>query len=186
MIKHRTDLSLRDLLPKMRAAGCFKLFMRIESGYRRLRDVITKRLDLDRVFSTVDDLVASGTSATCSFMSGFPGREPAELSATISLAAELRLRAVETVQLHRLRTSPPSPLAAEASLAGFDLELLTIEHPLCRVPDTDVEEIRGDGAFFARYFAPHSIAGTNAELAQVVLFFQRAIAKAPFTISALA
>jgi radical SAM superfamily enzyme YgiQ (UPF0313 family) len=185
MANHRTDLSLTGLLPKMRAAGCWKLFVGVESGSERIQSAITKRLRPDEVMSSIAELADHGISATCSFIIGFPDEIPAELSATVSLGARLKLLSVETVQFHRLRTWPPAPLALERPPAEFDLDSLLIEYPFVPAPEGDVEAIRSDPVFFAGYFAPNSRAGTFAQLAQAELFFSQTTAIAPFTICAV-
>ena len=185
MANHRTDLRLTGLLPKMRAAGCWKVFVGVESGSERIQQVTTKRLRTDEVVTSIRELADHGISATCSFIMGFPDETPEELSSTISLGAYLKLFGVETVQFHRLRTWPPAPLARERPRAQFDHDSLQIEYPVTPIPPEDVDAIKADRDFFAGYFAPESGAGTFSEIAQAELFFSQATALAPFTVFAL-
>src|SRR5262249_18976462 len=97
MANSRTDMRLEGLLPKMKAAGCWKLFHGIESASERIQRHIDKRLDVHEVVSTVATLRDHGISSTCSFVIGFPEESPAELSASIGLGAQLKILGSETV-----------------------------------------------------------------------------------------
>lgn len=186
MANHRTDLKLPGLLPKMKASGCWKVFLGIESASQRMQKDMHKGLKMEEVVSTIRDLDDHGISATCSFVIGFPNESQEDLSKTIKMGALLKLYGVETVQFHRLRTWPPAPLSRSNLPAEFDLDSLRIEYPFLTVPEEDIRAIRRDPEFFAGYFAPVSEAGSFAQLAQVEMFFDFAAALVPLTISGLA
>lgn len=185
MANHRTDINLHGLLPKMKTAGCWAMFFGIESASARLQKVMHKGLKHAGVVSTISGLSDLGIASTCSFVIGFPDETPEELSATVSIGAELKLIGAGLVQFHRLRTWPPAPLSRSNLPAEFDLDSLRIEYPFLDVPKEDVAAIEADPEFFAGYFAPYSQAGTFAQLAQVELFFTQAVAIAPLTIAVL-
>lgn len=185
MANHRTDIDLHGVLPKMKAAGCWAMFFGIESASTRLQKVMRKGLKRDGVVSTITALANLGIGSTCSFVIGFPDETPEEMSATIALGADLKLIGAGAVQFHRLRTWPPAPLARAALPARFDLDSLRIEYPFLEVPDADVAAIEEDPAFFAGYFAPHTTAGTFAQMAQVEMFFTQAVFLAPLTIAVM-
>lgn len=185
MANHRTDINLHGLLPKMKTAGCWAMFFGIESASARLQKVMHKGLKRDGVVSTIRGLSDLGIASTCSFVIGFPDETPEELSATVQTGAELKLIGAGLVQFHRLRTWPPAPLSRANLPAEFDLDSLRIEYPFVDVPAEDVAAIEADREFFAGYFAPHSRAGTFAQLAHVELFFTHAVAVAPLTVAVL-
>jgi radical SAM superfamily enzyme YgiQ (UPF0313 family) len=185
MANSRTDIRLDGLLPKMKAAGCWSLFMGVESGSDRLQRKIDKHLDLRKASETVVDLAQNGISATCSFVIGFPDESAAEVGSSIALGAHLKLIGVEFVQFHRLRSWPPAPLAAQDLDAEFDLDSLKIEYPFLEVPEEDANLIRGDRTFFGGYFVPLSSAGSPHQLAQAEMFFHHAVALAPLTVAAI-
>jgi radical SAM superfamily enzyme YgiQ (UPF0313 family) len=184
MVNHRTDVDLFGLLPKMKAAGCWKMFFGVETASPRQQRAIHKNLQIDQAISTVRSLVDLGLSATCSFVIGYPDETQEELSETIGLGAYLKILGTETIQFHRLRTWPPAPLSKLNLPADFDRESLQIEYPFVSVPAIEMDEIQGDRAFFAGYFAPRSTVGSFFELAQVELFFSQAIALAPLSVAA--
>jgi radical SAM superfamily enzyme YgiQ (UPF0313 family) len=186
MANSRTDLRLHGLLPKMKAAGCWKLFFGIESADGDIQRAIDKHLNLEDAMAHLQDLRDHGIGATCSFVIGFPGETPRQLSPTLGLGARLKLLGAETVQFHRLRLFPPSRLARSAPPGGFDLDSLRVEYPFLDVPPEDVVTIRADAQFFAGYFPPRTEAGTPFQLAQVEMFFHHAVALAPLTVATLA
>jgi hypothetical protein len=186
MANSRTDIRMRALLPKMKAAGCWKLFFGIESASPAVQRAIDKDLDMGDVVQTLDELGELGIASTCSFVIGFPEESAEEISATIDMAARTKLLGAETVQVHRLRLWPPSPLSRSCEDAEFDLESLRIEYPFVPVPDDDVRQIAADRGFFSGYFTPRTAAGTPAEMAQIEMFFHHALAIAPFTVGSLA
>jgi hypothetical protein len=147
--------------------------------------VMRKGLRREGVVSTIRGLSELGIASTCSFVIGFPDETPEELSATVGEAAELKLIGAGLVQFHRLRTWPPAPLSRAALPSEFDLDSLRIEYPFLDVPREDVAAVEADPEFFAGYFAPHSSAGTFAQLAQVELFFTQAVAVAPLTVAVM-
>jgi radical SAM superfamily enzyme YgiQ (UPF0313 family) len=182
----RTDIRLKGLLPKMKAAGCWKLFFGVESASERVQKVVDKHLDPSDAEKTVKELAEHGISCTTSFILGQPDERPEEMSASIGLAARLKMLGVETVQFHRLRMWPPAPITATHLPVDFDLDSLRIEYPFPQVPSEHVEAIRSDNSFFSGYFVAETTAGTSSQLAQVEMFFHHAVTLAPFTLSALA
>jgi hypothetical protein len=185
MANHRTDINLHGLLPKMKTAGCWAMFFGVESASARLQKEMRKGLKRDGVTSTIKGLSDLGIASTCSFVIGFPDETSQELSATIGLGAELKLIGAGMIQFHRLRTWPPAPLSRKQIAAKFDLDSLRIEYPFLDVPADDIAAIEADQEFFAGYFAPHSQAGSYAQLADAELFFTQAVATAPLTIAVM-
>lgn len=185
MANTRADIDLEGLLPKMRAAGAWKLFMGTESGAPALRRTYGKPFSDDDIVRTVAQGAAHGLDFTCSFIIGFPEEQQADLARTVALAARLKLEGAETVQLHRLRLWPPAPLASQLDEAEFDAASVGLEYPFAEVGPADGEAIAGDRAFFPGYFSLPSAAGNFDQLAQAELFFHHAVALAPLTVLAL-
>jgi radical SAM superfamily enzyme YgiQ (UPF0313 family) len=185
MANSRTDISLDGLLPKMKAAGCWKLFYGIESASERVQEACHKHLNLQEVYARIDDLCRHGLTSTCSFVVGFPDESRGELGASIGAGARLKLIGAETVQFHRLRLWPPADLAKEQLSTEFDEDSLVIEYPFLEVPEGDLAEISQSPAFFGGYFVPTSAAGDRTAIAQLEMFAHHAVALAPMTIAAL-
>ncbi|HZS54316.1 MAG TPA: radical SAM protein [Bryobacteraceae bacterium] len=182
---HRADIELGELAPKMRSAGCFSVFMGIESASERVQKDIHKGLTRAQTMSTVRSLMDVGISSTCSFIVGFPSETSTDLSATLELAAELKMIGAEPVQVHRLRRWPPAPLAALDLKSSFDIDALRLEYPSDTILDTDIETIQADPKFFIGYFTPETTAGSPVQLAQLELFFANALTMLPVTTAVL-
>jgi len=183
---HRADIELGELAGKMRRSGCTSVFMGIESASERIQAEVRKGLTRDEITSTVRTLHDVGITSTCSFIIGFPSESTRDLSATLALACELKMLGAEPVQFHRLRMWPPAPLTTLGLAAAFDPDALRLEYPAAEIPAGDFAIIEADPAFFAGYFTTHSTAGTAYQLAQLELFFSRAVATVPLTAGALA
>jgi len=185
MANSRIDIRLKGLVPKMKAAGCWKLFFGVESASERVQKIVDKHLDPRDAETTVADLSKNGISCTCSFILGQPDERAEELSETIALGAKLKLVGAETVQFHRLRMWPPAPITKSPLPVEFDLDSLRIEYPFTQVPAEHVEAIHSDNSFFSGYFVPETTAGSPPQLAQVEMFFHHAVSMAPNTVAAL-
>jgi hypothetical protein len=143
-------------------------------------------LTRDEITSTVRTLRDVRITSTCSFIIGFPSESTSDLSATLKLACELKMLGAEPVQFHRLRMWPPAPLTTLGLAATFDPDALRLEYPAVEIPAEDFGIIEADPAFFAGYFTTHSTVGSAYQLAQLELFFGRAVAMLPLTMGALA
>lgn len=183
---HRADIALGDLAGKMRRSGCTSVFMGIESASERIQDDVHKGLTREEITSTVRTLRNVGITSTCSFIIGFPSESTSDLSATLALACELKMLGAEPVQFHRLRMWPPAPLTTLGLAATFDPDALRLEYPAVEIPAEDFAIIEADPAFFAGYFTTHSTVGSAYQLAQLELFFGRAVATVPLTMGTLA
>jgi radical SAM superfamily enzyme YgiQ (UPF0313 family) len=185
MANSRTDIRLDGLLPKMKAAGCWKLFFGIESASPDVQRAIRKHLDINASTEMIQRLSSHGITSTCSFVFGFANETPRQVSESIELGARMKLLGSETVQFHRLRIWPPAELSTMDMVQEFDRESLEIEYPLLEIPPSDLDEIRSSPDFFGGYFVPLSAAGNRSELANLEMFTHHVLAIAPMTIYAL-
>jgi radical SAM superfamily enzyme YgiQ (UPF0313 family) len=185
MANSRTDINLRGLLPKMKAAGCWKLFHGVESASDRIQNHIDKHLNMQDVISTALMLKEHGIASTYSFVIGFPDESLRELAESIGMGARLKLLGAETIQFHRLRLWPPARLTYAGIASEFDLDSLRIEYPFTSISASDISAVASDPSFFTGYFPPYSQAGSLSQLAQVEMFFHHAVALVPLTIAAL-
>jgi hypothetical protein len=185
MANSRLDIGLDGLLPKMKAAGCWKLFFGIESASERIQEECGKHLKPTRACATIGDLARHGITATCSFVVGFPTESPAELASSFALGAKLKLVGAETVQFHRLRLWPPAPMANLISEVEFDRDSLAIEYPFLELDEIDLIGIQSNPTFFGGNFVPKSSAGNRRQIAQIEMFAHHVTAIAPMTVAAL-
>lgn len=182
MANSRTDIKLSGLLPRMKSAGCWKLFFGVESASPKVQSDIDKHLSLEDSFNSVAELSRHGITATCSFVIGFPSEEITDAGQSIAAAARLKILGAETVQFHRLRLWPPAPLAMKSCDRAFDELSVSIEHPFMGVTDDEMRQLSSDPIFFGGYFPPNSRLGSPAQISQLEMFAHHAIALAPMTI----
>ncbi|HEX5033763.1 MAG TPA: radical SAM protein [bacterium] len=103
----RTDTVTIDDLDLMQRAGCRSLFFGVDSGSKRIQDVIDKHLDLEEFKTILNESVKRGISAITSFIVGFPEETEEDVNATIAMCLWSKYAGAQEVQIHRL-----SPLAS--------------------------------------------------------------------------
>lgn len=114
----RTDTVTVDDLDLMQRAGCRSLFFGVDSGSKRIQDIIDKHLDLEEFKTILRESVKRGISAITSFIIGFPEETEEEVNATLSLALWSKFNGASEVQLHRL-----SPLSSTKVYAQYFKDL---------------------------------------------------------------
>jgi radical SAM superfamily enzyme YgiQ (UPF0313 family) len=85
----RVNLVDKDLLLKMKEAGCYQIFFGIESGNQRLLDLIKKDITLEQARKAVQLCKKAGIESFCSFMLNLPSESIEESMNTINFAIEL-------------------------------------------------------------------------------------------------
>lgn len=114
----RTDTITIDDLDLMQRAGCRGVFYGVDSGSKRIQDIIDKHLDLEEFKAILLETVKRGISAITSFIIGFPEETPEDVNATIALGLWSKYVGASEVQFHRL-----SPLASTKVYARYSKEL---------------------------------------------------------------
>ena len=87
----RADRLPDDLLELMKRAGVYKMNFGIESGSKRIQELIRKNLDLDVVTDAINRADRMGFITHGFFMIGFPTETRDEISQTIEMACSSRL-----------------------------------------------------------------------------------------------
>jgi radical SAM superfamily enzyme YgiQ (UPF0313 family) len=86
----RVDTVNRDLLAKMRAAGCIAIQYGVESGSQMILDHINKRTTVEQIQEAVRWAVELGMKAECSLQIGHPEDTPETIRQTLEFARKLR------------------------------------------------------------------------------------------------
>ena len=81
----------RDLLVKMRQAGCWRIYYGFESGSQLLLDKIRKGFSVQEARDAAKIANEAGLDVVGFFMLGLPGETPADAEGTIRFACELGL-----------------------------------------------------------------------------------------------
>lgn len=87
----RVDTLSAPLLRLMRRAGCYRVYMGIESGSERLLDAVHKGITLDDVRRAVSHCRAAGLETFGFFMIALPGETEQTMAQTRDFAVELGL-----------------------------------------------------------------------------------------------
>lgn len=85
----RPDLDDRDLLRKLRKAGCFLLKVGVESGNQQILNNMKKGTKLDRIRKGIRTMKKEGFHVHATFMFGMVGETEESIEQTIQFAKEL-------------------------------------------------------------------------------------------------
>ena len=150
----RADLVERPLLARMKAAGCVRVEMGIESGSAAGMAFLGKRLDPGAVPRAFRDARAVGLSTMGFVILNVPGETPADVQQTLALAREAD---PDYLQLSFLTPYPGTPLWDEARRRGWirteDWAEYRFLNAAVLAPDGRAEaEVTAQGAAFQRAF----------------------------------
>ena len=90
----RVDNVERELLSKMKAAGCRNIYLGIESGTERIQKIYNKNLHSENVKEGVRLIKKAGLRAYASFILGGPTETREEIQSTLTFAKSLPLDGV--------------------------------------------------------------------------------------------
>jgi len=87
----RGDRMDRELIQKLKRAGCYCITYAVETASPRLQKRIRKNLDLEKIKQTIEWTYEEGLITQAFFMLGFPGESVDEMRRTIRFALEAKL-----------------------------------------------------------------------------------------------
>lgn len=148
----RTDTVTFEDLELMEAAGCRGLFFGVDSGSKRMQDIMDKHLDLEEFRQILQKAVSLKIATVTSFIVGFPEESPEDINATLLLGLWSKSAGAGEVQFHRL-----SPLASTKIYAKYfkDLNFSPVVSDISFVifpEDRVLSRISGHPALFSSYF----------------------------------
>ncbi len=85
----RVNLVSRELLSKMKEAGCKAIWFGVESGSPRILERINRNITLEQTETAFKLCREQGIQIACSFMLGFPDETHADMEATLKFAKKL-------------------------------------------------------------------------------------------------
>jgi radical SAM superfamily enzyme YgiQ (UPF0313 family) len=85
----RVDLLSKELLAKMRAAGCKTIWFGVESGSPHILEKINKGVSLEQTEQAFRLCREAGIQVACSFMIGIPGETVKDMEASLRFAKRL-------------------------------------------------------------------------------------------------
>lgn len=95
----RANIATREVMERMKQAGCWRVRIGVESGNERVLEFIQKKINLDQVRRTVTDAHELGLNPKAFFMIGHPTETAREIRDSIGFARSLPLTDI-TVQIN--------------------------------------------------------------------------------------
>ncbi len=156
----RVDTLSRKLVEKMKKAGCWILFLGIESGSQKILDSIGKRITLEQVRKAVKILKEFGIQVLGSFIIGFLQDTVETINKTINFAKSLNL---DYAEFSILTPYPGTPIYDYASKNGLlltkDWSRYNAVEPVMRIKGLTEKKLKSlfQKAYITFYLRPNII-----------------------------
>ena len=153
----RVDTLSNTLVEKMKKAGCWILFLGIESGSQKILDAIGKRITIGQVKKAVKNVKEAGIQVLGSFIIGFLQDNPQTIKETIKFAKSLNL---DYAQFAMLTPYPGTPIYDYASknnlLLTKEWAKYTAVEPIMKIEGTSEKHLRAlfQKAYISIYLRP--------------------------------
>ena len=156
----RVDTLSKKLVEKMKKAGCWIIFLGIESGSQKILDAIGKRITLEQVKKAVKILKDAGIQVLGSFIIGFVQDTKETIKETIKFAKSLNLNYAE---FSILTPYPGTPIFDYAKKHGVllteDWSKYTAVEPIVKIEGVSEKEIKAlfQKAYITFYLRPRIV-----------------------------
>jgi anaerobic magnesium-protoporphyrin IX monomethyl ester cyclase len=153
----RVDTLSKKLAEKMKKAGCWIIYLGIESGSQKILDAIGKRITLEQVKKAVKILKDAGIQVLGSFIIGFLQDTKETINETIKFAKSLNL---DYAQFSILTPYPGTPIFDYAKKHGMLLtenwSKYTATEPIVKIEGASENEIKAlfQKAYITFYLRP--------------------------------
>jgi len=156
----RVDTLSKKLVEKMKKAGCWIIFLGIESGSQKILDAIGKRITLEQVKKAVKILKDAGIQVLGSFIIGFLQDTKETIKETIKFAKSLNLDYAE----FSILTPYPGTLIYDYAkknnmLLTEDWSKYTAAEPILKIKGASEKEVKAlfQKAYITFYLRPKII-----------------------------
>jgi len=156
----RVDTLSKKLAEKMKKAGCWIIYLGIESGSQKILDAIGKRITLEQVEKAVKILKDAGIKVLGSFIIGFLQDTKETIKETIKFAKSLNL---DYAQFSILTPYPGTPIFDYAKKHGMllteDWSKYTATEPIVKIEGVSEKEIKAlfQKAYITFYLRPRIV-----------------------------
>jgi radical SAM superfamily enzyme YgiQ (UPF0313 family) len=153
----RVDSVNRELAEKMRRAGCWVVYLGIESASQEILDATGKRITMNQIAKAVRILKEAGIQVLGSFILGFPEETIETAEQTITLAKKLDL---DYAQFSILTPYPGTPLYEYAKqnnmLLTRDWSKFTAIEPVMKLKNITPTQLKSllEKAYLTFYVRP--------------------------------
>jgi len=153
----RVDTITKKLAEKMKKAGCWVIYLGIESGSQRILDSIGKRITIEQVKKAVKIVKDTGIQVLGSFIIGFPEDTHQTIKQTINFAKSLNL---DYAQFSILTPYPGTPIFDFATknnlLLTSDWSKYTVIDPVMKIKGVTARQLKSllQKAYISFYLRP--------------------------------
>jgi len=153
----RVDTLSKRLVEKMKKAGCWIIFLGIESGSQKILDAIGKRITLEQIRRAVKILKDVGIQVLGSFIIGFLQDTKETIKETIKFAKSLNL---DYAEFSILTPYPGTPIYDYAKKNGMllteDWSKYTAVEPVLKIKGASEKEVKAlfQKAYITFYLRP--------------------------------
>jgi len=153
----RVDTLSKELAEKMKKAGCWIIFLGIESGSQKILDTIGKRITLEQAKKAVEILKDAGIQVLGSFIIGFIQDTKETIKETIKFAKSLNL---DYAEFSILTPYPGTPIFDYAkknnTLLTEDWSKYTATEPIVKIEGISEKEVKAlfQKAYITFYLRP--------------------------------
>jgi radical SAM superfamily enzyme YgiQ (UPF0313 family) len=151
------DTLSKELAEKMKKAGCWIIFLGIESGSQKILDTIGKRITLEQAKKAVEILKDAGIQVLGSFIIGFMQDTKETIKETIKFAKSLNL---DYAEFSILTPYPGTPIFDYAKknnmLLTEDWSKYTATEPIVKIEGISEKEVKAlfQKAYITFYLRP--------------------------------
>jgi anaerobic magnesium-protoporphyrin IX monomethyl ester cyclase len=139
----RVDMVTKDLLQKMRKAGCIAVWLGVESGSQRVIDAMGKGFTLEKTKKAFKLAKEAGIMTIASVVLGFPGETRETAWETIRLVEEIN---PEDIGYYVATPYPGTPMADYVKKMGWlkitDFDKYDTATPIFELPTLRMRELR--------------------------------------------
>jgi radical SAM superfamily enzyme YgiQ (UPF0313 family) len=156
----RVDTLSKRLVEKMKKAGCWVIFLGIESGCQKILDTIGKRITLEQVKNAVRILKDAGIQVLGSFIIGYLQDTKETIEETIKFAKSLKLDYAEFSILTPYPGTPIFDYAKENNLLlTEDWSKYTATEPVLKIDGVSTREVKAlfQKAYITFYVRPRIV-----------------------------
>jgi len=156
----RVDTLTKGLVEKMKRAGCWILFLGIESGCQKILDTISKKITIEQARKAVKIVKQAGIKVLGSFILGFPEDDDESIKQTISFAKSLDL---DYAEFSILTPYPGTPVFEDAVhnnlLVTLDWSKYTGLEPVMQIKGLSGKKLKSllQEAYLKFYLTPKTL-----------------------------
>jgi radical SAM superfamily enzyme YgiQ (UPF0313 family) len=153
----RVDMVTKDLLQKMRRAGCIAVWLGVEAGSQRVIDAMGKGFTPEKTKKAFKLVKEAGMMTIASVVFGFPGETKETAWETIKLVDEI---SPDDIGYYIATPYPGTPMADYVKKMGWlrvsDFDRYDTATPIFELPTLSMQELKKirEKAFYRFYLRP--------------------------------